>query len=192
MTKRISLTKTAHEIIRPHLRKGMVAVDATVGNGHDTLFLTQCVEPTGHVFGFDVQPEAIAAAYRRLQQQGMHEFVTLFLTNHAQMAQTVPLHFHGNIRAIMFNLGYLPGAEKYIITRADSTLQALDAACCLLAKGGVMTVMAYPGHAGGNEEADCVNQWFQRRNPLKYEYEVILSQHQNIAAPRLFVLHKIR
>ena len=59
MTQRLSLTEQAHNIIRKHLKVGGIAIDATVGNGHDTLFLAKQVETQGLVFGFDIQKQKI-------------------------------------------------------------------------------------------------------------------------------------
>jgi len=191
MTKRISLTEVAQQVIKPLLSEGMTAIDATVGNGHDTLFLAQCVGRGGQVYGFDIQPKAIDETRRRLRAQGMHEVAVLNLASHAEMAKILPCTLHGVIQAIMFNLGYLPGAEKQIITHADSTLQALDAACLLLAEQAVMTVIAYPGHAGGDEETQRVERWFQQLDPHRYQFNTILSQQQKETAPKLFVLRKI-
>ena len=186
MTKRISLSEIAHNIVREYLREGDASIDATLGNGHDTLFLAQCVGATGHVYGFDIQIQALEATKLRLHEYEMLSRATLFLASHAEMLGHVPR----SVRAIMFNLGYLPGADKNIITRADSTLLALNQACNLLAEEGVMTVMVYPGHAGGEEEARQVEQWVQQLDSEQYQSQIIFSQHHKISAPRLFVVRK--
>ena len=187
MTKRISLSETAQVIVRAHLKDGDVAVDATLGNGYDTVFLTQCVGETGHVYGFDIQVQALESTRLRLLEREMVNRATFFQASHVEMTSYVPCR----VRAIMFNLGYLPGSDKNIITQADSTLLALDQACRLLLEQGVMTVMAYPGHAGGEEEAVRVEQWLQQLKPLQYSSQIIFSQHHKVNAPRLFVIRKL-
>jgi tRNA G37 N-methylase Trm5 len=188
---RISLPETAHYIIREHLYDGGIAIDATLGNGHDTVFLAECAGKQGRVFGFDVQVEAIDATQNRLQQHGLQERVKLIHASHAEMQRNVPQVFHGRIQAIMFNLGYLPGADKSVITKVGSTLTAVDAACDLLAEQGVITVLAYPGHAGGDEETRCLEQWCLQLKSETFATEVIFSSHPQASAPRLFVIRKV-
>lgn len=189
--KRISFAETAHSIIFEYLRNGDVAVDATVGNGHDTVFLAESVGCAGQVFGFDVQTQALQLTRQRLQQLGLSSRTILFHASHADMARCIPQEFHGSIQAIMFNLGYLPGADKSVITQTQTTLQAIDAGCRLLAVQGVITVMAYPGHAGGDEETRCLTQWLQQLDSAHYAVETVYSQHHQVHAPRLFVLKKM-
>jgi len=149
------------EVLTRVLQPGDRAVDGTVGNGHDTQFLATVVGPTGQVVGFDVQAAALASAQERLAAAGVAERCTLVLASHAEMQVHVPADWRGTVRAVTFNLGYLPGGDKAVVTTAQSTLPALQAALDLLAPGGVMTVALYVGHPGGAAEADAVLQWAQ-------------------------------
>lgn len=191
MPKRISLSEIAHQHIQTMLADGMLAVDATLGNGHDCLFLAQCVGETGHVYGFDIQTQAILASRARLQQHDMPERATLFQADHANISRLIPENLHSHITAIMFNLGYLPGADKTVITRSTSTLPALDAACGLLASQGIITVIAYPGHSGGDQETERVEQWLSRLDTRHFQQQTIYSQSEKSTAPRLFVIRKL-
>lgn len=190
--KRISLAETAHRMLSEYLRPGDVVVDATVGNGHDTEFLAESVGDGGQVFGFDVQTQALQITRQRLQQQDLHRQVRLFHASHADMARHIPQELHGGIRAVVFNLGYLPGADKSIITRTQTTLQAVSAACGLLDSSGVITLIAYPGHAGGDEETHSVAHCLQQFDTTRYAVETIYSRHHQDHAPRLFVIKKNR
>ncbi|MFM8341408.1 MAG: class I SAM-dependent methyltransferase [Methylomonas sp.] len=187
---RISLAETAHQFIIEHLKVGDAAIDATLGNGHDALFLAQTIGVTGQLFGFDIQETALSNSRERLKNQHIQTAVTLFQTSHAEMLTLIPQQWHGNIQAIMFNLGYLPGADKTLITQATSTLTALNAACQLLAEQGVLTVMAYPGHVGGDDETQQLATWCQRLDPQQFSHQLILSHHDKPTAPRLFVIRK--
>ncbi|MCK9606814.1 MAG: class I SAM-dependent methyltransferase [Methylomonas sp.] len=189
--KRISFAETAHSIILEYLRKGDVAVDATVGNGHDTVFLAECVGRAGQVFGFDVQTQALRITRQRMRQQDLSAQTILFHASHADMAKRIPQEFHGSVKAIMFNLGYLPGTDKSVITKTQTTLQAIDAGCRLLAEQGVITVMAYPGHAGGDEETSRLTHWLQQLDSASYIVQTVYSQHHQAHAPRLFVIKKM-
>lgn len=188
--KRISLSEIAHGIIRESLHSGDAAIDATLGNGHDALFLAHCVGEAGHVYGFDVQHQALQASRQRLSQHGLSARVSFIHASHAQMIQHVPLNLQGRIKAIMFNLGYLPGSDKHVITQTGSTLPALDAACRLLTEQGVLTVMAYPGHAGGDEETLSLELWLQQLDAACFQTQIIFSHHHQVSAPRLFVIRK--
>jgi predicted methyltransferase len=133
------LTEIAHAAVRVALRQGEIAIDATAGNGWDTLFLGECVGPQGHVFAFDIQPEALAATAARIRHATN---VTLLACDHAKLRETIPAAFHGRIGAVMFNLGYLPGSDHAITTHPQSTLPAISAALELLREGGILTVLA--------------------------------------------------
>ncbi|MDD4913465.1 MAG: class I SAM-dependent methyltransferase [Methylococcales bacterium] len=189
--KRISLLETAHAMVGGCLWAGGVAIDATVGNGHDTLFLAGCVGEQGRVFGFDIQARAVASTRQRLLAEGVAQRVSLFHCSHALMTECLPAEAGGRVGAAMFNLGYLPGGDKTLVTHAGATLAALDAAGGLLAAGGVMTVLAYPGHIGGAAEAGAVADWCREQAlRRRFAVELIESAYPQPAAPRLFVIRK--
>jgi 16S rRNA C1402 N4-methylase RsmH len=118
--QRVSLVSVAHSLIKAKLRPGDIAIDATVGNGHDTLFLVDQVSPSGKVYGFDIQQAAIDSTWAKVESccnaPQRPECLTLIQANHADMDEIIPAQYHGKISAIMFNLGYLPGSDKSIIT----------------------------------------------------------------------------
>lgn len=145
----------AADVMRRALRPGDVAVDATMGNGHDTLFLAELVGETGHVYAFDVQPEAVSRTRERLEAAGLLDRVTLCLAGHETIAERVAQ----GPQAIMFNLGWLPGAAHAITTQTQTTLRAVSAACELLAPGGVLTVCIYPGHEEGTRELKALTDF---------------------------------
>lgn len=154
-----SLTRLAQARLASVIRHGDYALDATVGSGRDTLFLAAHVGDTGHVWGFDVQPDALASAHALLNAEGLSDRVSLIEAGHQWLAQHLPQQAHGRLAVAMFNLGYLPGSDKRITTGAKTTLPALDAAWGQLRPGGVLSVLAYRGHPGGQEEALAVERW---------------------------------
>lgn len=157
MTK--ALTQQVHEALGAEIQLGDWVIDATVGNGHDTLFLAQAVGDWGRVFGFDIQAAAIKNTQKRLEEANLMDRVELFLIGHEALSETMPLEAKGRIKAVMFNLGYLPGASnKQVITQKETTLQAIEAALPYLSSGGCMSLMLYPGHSGGGEEAFAVKE----------------------------------
>ncbi len=190
MSKRISLTVQAHQFILKYLNVGDIAIDATVGNGHDTLFLARQVDRKGLVFGFDVQQQAIESTQTRLSTDLIFNNNTLFNTSHENLIEFIPNQYHGKVKAIMFNLGYLPGSDKTVITQTDSSLLALNQAIKLLASSGVITIMAYLGHSGGDEETKQIKQWCSQLNLDKYVMEQIYSSEKD-SAPVLFTIQKL-
>lgn len=137
------------------LSPGDRAVDATCGNGHDTLLLARLVGPEGRVWAFDIQEKALEATRTRLEQAGLAEQVDLLLAGHETMADHIPSPVNG----MLFNLGYLPGGDRNLITRTETTRTALEQALSLLLPGGVLAVTAYPGHEGGNDEETMLMEW---------------------------------
>jgi tRNA1(Val) A37 N6-methylase TrmN6 len=142
-------TEIAHLILRNFLREGDHAVDATAGNGHDTLFLAQCVGPSGHVHAIDIQEIAISQARTRIAAADLSDRVSWHIADHQHMAGFLP---DEKFAAIVFNLGYLPGSDHHNTTSRASTLPALHAAATLLRPGGLLSVLSYPGHPEGAEE----------------------------------------
>jgi len=155
----LNITERVHQRLRAHLRAGDTVIDATAGNGHDTLFVARCVVPEGHVFAVDIQQAAIALTRSRLESAAVGSLCTLMCADHSRLAALIPRKYHGQIAAALFNLGYLPGGDHALTTHSASTLHALDAALRLLRPGGVLSVVCYPGHPEGAREAAAVESW---------------------------------
>lgn len=164
-----SLTALAHQRLADVLAPGDIAIDATAGNGHDTLFLAQQIAPGGRVHAFDIQPKALEATHMRLVQAGLAKHVTLHLAGHEKMREHLPGDLTGQVAAVTFNLGYLPGGDHDLVTCPDTTLAALVQASTLLHPGRLLSVLVYRGHAGGREEAEAVADWFAGRTGLDTE-----------------------
>ncbi|MDR3073320.1 MAG: class I SAM-dependent methyltransferase, partial [Deltaproteobacteria bacterium] len=137
-----------------------LAVDATAGNGHDTLFLASAIGERGHVWAFDVQEAALASARARVEAAGFASRVSFALSGHETLSAALPEDASGRVWAAAFNLGFLPGSDKTVTTRAENTLAALKSLAVLTAPGGVLSVHAYAGHKGGEDELRAVNAWF--------------------------------
>lgn len=156
MTDRfLKATEMAHQVVRGRVNLGETVVDTTLGGGADLVFLSGCVGSEGKVIGFDVQGVALERSRARWEKSGGEGDVELHAVGHEHMGDLVS----GEVAAVMFNLGYLPGGDKSVITRTETTLEALAMAVDLVRPGGVVTVVCYPGHEGGAEEADAVVAW---------------------------------
>jgi 16S rRNA C1402 N4-methylase RsmH len=190
MNNRLSLTAQAHAIIQTYLNTGDIAIDATLGNGHDTLFLAKQVGIHGIIFGFDVQQQALKATYSRLVNDSLADNIKLFHASHSVMDAYIPVQYHTQIKAIIFNLGYLPGSDKVITTQAKSTLIALQKSTRLLATDGIISIIAYPGHSSGAIESNHLMQWCKQLNPKQFCVKIIHSS-DIITAPRLIIINKL-
>ncbi|MDX8359220.1 class I SAM-dependent methyltransferase [Cytobacillus sp. IB215316] len=141
-------------LLQATLSKGDLAIDATVGNGNDTLFLSQLVGESGHIYGFDIQEQAILSTTKLLETHNVYNGVTLYQASHDTIIDTIPTELHGHIKAAVFNLGYLPGGNKEIVTKPTSTIQALEQLLSVLAVGGIIIIVIYSGHPEGKIERD--------------------------------------
>ncbi len=168
------LTRIAQQAVSRACRAGGRAIDATVGNGHDTLLLARCVAPDGHVAGFDIQPSALDHTRQRLHTAGLEEHVELINAGHERMRDLLGDGWFGNTDVVMFNLGYLPGGDKSIITQPHTTLSALEQSLDLLRPGGLLSLMLYRGHLGAEPEIAAVTQWIGSLS-TDYRTEVLQS-----------------
>lgn len=155
-------TSVAQDFLRPLIQSGDLVIDATAGNGHDTVFLAECVGPLGKVLAFDVQEAALKAARHRLGLAGFTDRVYFYCESHTKMLDRASA---GSVTAIMFNLGFLPGEGHGLTTHADETLAAFEVAVNLLMDGGILSVVCYPGHPAGAIEAEAVKKWMSGLTP---------------------------
>ncbi|MGG0717404.1 class I SAM-dependent methyltransferase [Robertmurraya massiliosenegalensis] len=165
----------ARTLLTNAVSTGEIAIDATVGNGHDSVFLANLVGANGHVFGFDIQEEAIINTTNRLKEQGLDKQVTLFHKGHEEIAASVPANVHGNIKGAIFNLGYLPGGDKTIVTQPNTTITAIEQLLDILAPEGMIVLVIYHGHPEGQTEKEeiltFVSQLDQKKaHVLQYQF----------------------
>lgn len=177
----------AAELIERALYDGACAVDATLGNGHDALRLCAQVGKAGRVFGFDIQPEAVERSRERIAAAGLADRARLICAGHERMAEFVP---KGSADAIVFNLGWLPGAAHAVTTRVETTLPAVNAALEVLREDGVLTVCVYPGHAEGARERDTLLAWAQKLDPMQYDTMLRCYLNQNNDPPLMIAVKK--
>jgi predicted methyltransferase len=154
-------TELAWTLLRGAVQAGDLVIDATAGNGHDTVFLAGCVGENGRVLAFDVQQAAIRSASARVAAAGFSSRVVFHQESHAAMASHAK---PGSVAAVMFNLGYLPGDDHQLTTESAETIAALDAAALVLKPGGVISVVCYPGHEAGAGESAAVEAWMTSRS----------------------------
>ena len=187
----------AHWMLKDIIKTNDVVVDATMGNGYDTQFLA---ELGANVYAFDVQEEALNATEKRLDDAGIKNqifeknlsnlltepSVNLVLSGHENLSEYVK----EPIKAAIFNLGYLPKTDKSVVTKADTTLTALDALTNQLVVGGRIAIMIYYGHEGGMEEKDAVIKWTSSLPQNDWEVTSYAPLNQIHTPPILVLIEK--
>lgn len=177
----------AHALLEDHIQPGDQVLDATVGNGHDFVFLMNQVGPDGRVIGFDIQRQALHATRERISQLDEVCDYNLYLESHALLADYVDPQ---SLSAVVFNLGYLPRADKSVVTKADSTLKAIEAGLEALKTGGLMTIMVYWGHEGGQEERQAVENYLEDLDQQVYTVIRYQPVNQIHTPPYLLIIEK--
>ncbi|GEK59591.1 16S rRNA (cytosine(1402)-N(4))-methyltransferase [Marinococcus halophilus] len=181
----------AHWMIAQNVRPGDTVIDATCGNGGDTAFLAEAVSPSGHVHAFDIQGEAIQATYARLKKESLDSYVTLHHCSHERAASVLTKMESTGVRAAVFNLGYLPGSDKQIVTSASSTTAAVLSYLHTFSPGVPVIVVVYHGHPGGKSERTAIEHLAaelleQEVRVLRYSLEF-----QEKAPPYVLTFEKI-
>ena len=178
----------ARDVLSRAVGPGDTAVDATMGNGHDTAFLCEAVGPSGHVYAFDIQEQAVASTDRLLREKGLRDRAELIPAGHQHMDGYV----EEPVRAVVFNLGWLPGGDHTVTTRWDSTREAAEKALSLLLPGGVLVLCAYPGHAEGGRERQELSVFLSGLS--NKSFNVLHQRFLNAGpgAPECFVVQKLR
>lgn len=168
------------------IREGDTVVDATMGNGKDTLSLCELVGENGHVYAFDVQAEAVERTRERVKEAGFDQRSTLLLAGHETMAD----HIKEPVQAVMFNLGWLPGAEHIVTTRTETTLSAVSAALELIVPGGIVTVCVYPGHEEGARELEALEKYVSGLSVRTFNVLYHSFVNASSQTPRLFLIQR--
>ena len=183
MTDLLTLQKS---FILSHLKSGDVCADFTMGNGHDTAFLSKTVGKGGRVYAFDIQESAIESTKKTLASEGCPENYTLILDSHHNAKNYIDT----KIKAGMFNLGYLPGAgNKSLTTKRETTLPAVQGAIELLDSDGILLIAVYPGHEEGYLEGLMLEEYFKTIS----RFEMSVSRFQIInspTSPYFFIIEK--
>ncbi len=176
----------AAECLQAVIQPGDTAVDATMGNGHDTCFLAGLVSEQGRVIAFDVQAQAVEQTRQRLDATGLLPRAELHLMGHERMAEVV----QAPVRAVVFNLGWLPSGDKSVTTHWDTTRVAVLAALELLLPLGVLVVCVYPGHPAGDMEREELTKLLKSLPPQRFNvlHQVFLNAGDG--APQCYVVQR--
>ena len=168
------------------VQKGDVVVDATMGNGYDTVYLGNLVGEEGKVYAFDVQEEALKSTKKKVERDNMTSRVELILDGHQNMDKYVK----ESVSCVVFNLGYLPRAKHVVITKPDTTLEAIKKSLALLKPNVIISIAAYIGHEGGMEEKDFICEYLNSLNQNEFNVLHMEFTNQINNPPQLILIEK--
>lgn len=177
----------ARDVLMRSVQPGDTVIDATMGNGHDTQFLCEAVGPDGRVFAFDIQESAVYATETLLQKEGLSDRAVLICCGHERLDQYVK----EKVRAVVFNLGWLPGGDHSLTTRWETTKEAVCKGLELLLPGGVMVICAYPGHAEGDRERQELPVLLSSLSNKSFNVLRQVFLNAGAGAPECFVVQKL-
>ncbi len=181
------ITELAQQKAALIAREGDNVVDATAGNGHDTVFLAKIVGPAGHVSAFDIQEEAMISTAEKLKALGLSERVTLIRAGHEKLLK----YACAPASVVMYNLGYLPGGDKQFTTEPETTWQSIEQALQLLMPGGIITIVLYPGHEQGKLEKERIFQASSSLDASQFSVLHTRLLNQKNEPPELLVIQKV-
>ncbi len=183
----MNAVQISREIINQTVKQGDIVIDATCGRGNDTLLLARLVGAAGRVYSFDIQESALQSARILLETEQLNDRVKLINADHAQIS----LYIDEKIHAAMFNLGYLPGGSHQITTKSLTTIKAVEETLGLLAPGGIITIVAYPGHESGAEELEELRNYLSTVPQQQFDIIAVSFLNQINCPPQLIVVQKL-
>lgn len=172
------------KLLKEVIDKNSIVVDATAGNGNDTLFLAKT--SAKKVFAFDVQNQATTNTNDLLEKNNLADKCEVILDSHENFDK----YIEENIQAVVFNLGYLPNADHTITTQAETTLNAIKKFITKLNIGGRIVIVVYCGHENGKVEKDALLKELSQLDQKEIEVLVYQFINQKNNAPFIIALEK--
>src|SRR6056297_977572 len=154
----------SHWLFSNFIDNNKIFVDATCGNGNDTLFLAEKVSSQGKIYAFDIQKEAVQITKEKFDNIDYDFDIDFIVDGH----ENIDSYLENKIDGIIYNLGYLPGSQKDIKTEKVTTIKSLKKALELLSQVGLIVIVIYTEHQGGNEEKEAVLDFASKLDYKKY------------------------
>ncbi|MBF0781112.1 MULTISPECIES: class I SAM-dependent methyltransferase [unclassified Granulicatella] len=179
----------SHILLRKHVKEGDIVIDATIGNGHDTVLLAELVGTKGKVIGVDIQAQAIEHTTQRLIAHQLYDRCELVQIGHQHLDTLISNQI---ISTAIFNLGYLPGSNKHIITQSHHTICAMQHILKQLKQNGLLILVVYYGHVGGKEEQDDILKFVKHLPQKDYTVLNYAFLNQVNSPPHAIAIEKLR
>lgn len=177
-----SITDFSHKLLKESLNSNDVCLDLTLGNGNDAIFLSNICK---FVYGFDIQEIAIENSQKQFIQEGRNNY-KLIKDSH----ENFDMYIEGNFSGVIFNLGYLPGADKEITTNANTVLVTLKKVIKLINNKGIVIIVFYPGHESGKEEVEILGEYLKNLDQNKFD--VIKYEFYNYKNNSPFIIKVVK
>lgn len=165
--KRANIT-FAHDLWKKHLKPKDNVIDATCGNGYDSIFL-KSLQTNGKLFCIDIQEKAIQNTKSLFKKNNISLENTFFFNKSHENFSYIPKE---EIKLIVYNLGYLPGSNKEIITNVDTTIKSILSSLDIV-KNGAISITCYPHMEGKKEEKEILDllSKIKNRNIIHSKWE---------------------
>lgn len=183
--------KNAREIVHQYMdrfiKTGDICLDATIGNGNDIYKIAKLVGDSGKVYGFDIQKKAIENTSKLLEEENLIGRAQIIEDSHANIDR----YIKDKLNFVVYNLGYLPKADKSIITNAETTIESLTKSLRLMGRNSLMLITTYTGHLGGKEEDYAVNKFLSFLDQRIFNVLINEFINQRNNPPKVYIVEKL-
>ncbi len=177
------ILETAHQLLSNYIKSTDIMIDATMGNGNDTVFLAKHAK---YVYAFDIQQQALIETKKALELSNLHN-VKLILDSHEKINDYI-----SDFKGIVFNLGYLPKGDKSITTTSDVTIKTIISLLPKLKVEGFIMLVVYTGHQAGMDESIAIDQYLQSLNQSQFKILKINLPYQDNKPPYILFIQKVK
>ena len=174
------------EISKEKVQEEDIVIDATMGNGNDTAFLSELVGDKGKVYAFDIQEVAVKSTRERLQRLGLEKRVELIHDGH----ENIEKYVDEKVKLIIYNLGYLPKGDHKLTTKSETTIESIKKGLELLDSNGVILIVIYPGHESGRLEKLALEEFTKDIKQREFNVVNINFTNQVNNPPELICIEK--
>ena len=171
--------------IKNYVKTDYIAVDATLGNGNDSLSIAKQIGPKGHLYAFDIQERAIEKSRALFESNEIVNNYIFILDSHENISD----YIETKIDFAIMNLGYLPGGDKSIITKGNTSIKCIEKLLKLLKGNGILAISSYSGHDLGNEQKQVVN-YLESLNQKEYNVLAMDFINQVNSPAKFFLIEK--
>lgn len=185
--QRYNVVSVVHRLLETKLKEAKCIVDATCGNGNDTLFIAE-KSSKAEIWAFDIQAKACEKTRKLLEANNLVDKVNIIHDSHERILKYVTIP----IDVCVFNLGYLPGDKNGTATTTNSTLSALTSVLAMLNLEGIVSIAAYPGHSEGKMETEAVHNYLQTLDKKVFTVSSWVMINHAVSAPRVYFIEKVR
>ena len=176
----------AQKIMIDYVKEGDIVLDCTLGNGNDTLSLAKLVGKNGKVYGFDIQSIALKRTKEKLETKNLLDRVILIHDSH----ENIHKYIVDRPSFVIYNLGYLPGGDKKIVTNSTSTIKSLEKALKIMKSNGLLLITCYTGHSGGEGEKESVETYLKSLDQKDFNILKFTFINQKNNPPILYGVEK--